>query len=237
MGATYDGKQAGTFGLMGTFSSFFSHHICSIEGGCTITNDEELYQIMVSLRAHGWTRGLPNENYVHNKDGNEFNDLFRFVLPGYNLRPNEIFAVLGIEQLKKLPALLEQRRKNRAEFLYHLNKTGLRYDLDIQEVQYPDILDVEIKPSYFGHSIILQRRLEGKREKVSSLLKESGIDCRPIVAGNFAKNPVISHMKHEIVGDLKVANDIDKNGLFIGNSHVDLKEEIKYFFDILEDIH
>lgn len=61
MGATYNGKQTGTFGVMGSFSSFFSHHISTMEGGLIVTDNEELYQILLALRAHGWTRDLPKE--------------------------------------------------------------------------------------------------------------------------------------------------------------------------------
>jgi CDP-6-deoxy-D-xylo-4-hexulose-3-dehydrase len=236
MGAIYNGKEAGTFGLMGTYSSFYSHHISSIEGGCTLTNDEELYQIMISLRAHGWTRGLPEKNFVHDKDGVEFNDLFRFVLPGYNLRPNEVFAAIGLEQLKKLPSLIEQRIKNRATFISEYNKSGLNEDIMLQQLEYPDNLDTYISPSYFGHSMIFQGKLKGRRQEVADILKKANIDSRPIVAGDFTQNPVIKHMKHEIFGDLSVAKDIHVNGLFIGNSHIDLTEEIKYFFKVMKEI-
>jgi CDP-6-deoxy-D-xylo-4-hexulose-3-dehydrase len=99
LGATFEGKAAGTFGQMGTFSAFFSHHISTMEGGIVLTDDEKLSQMLTSLRAHGWTRELPVENHVHPKSGDEFDDLFRFVLPGYNVRPLEMSGALGIEQL------------------------------------------------------------------------------------------------------------------------------------------
>ena len=95
LGATIDGKQAGTFGLAGTFSSFFSHHISTMEGGVTVTDDEELYHVMLSLRAHGWTRNLPKENHVVEKSDDPFMESFRFVLPGYNLRPLEMSGAIG----------------------------------------------------------------------------------------------------------------------------------------------
>ena len=109
LGASYNGQFTGTFGLMGSFSSFFSHHICTMEGGLVATNDKELYHIMLSLRAHGWTRDLPNNNCVNdNKSKNQFEESFNFVLPGYNLRPLEIEAAVGLEQLKKLPSLVKE---------------------------------------------------------------------------------------------------------------------------------
>ncbi|MBT7556131.1 aminotransferase class V-fold PLP-dependent enzyme, partial [Candidatus Woesearchaeota archaeon] len=79
MGAEYNGRQTGTFGIMGTFSTFFSHHMATMEGGFVTTDDEELYHILLSLREHGWTRNLPEENCVSNKSNDWFEESFRFV--------------------------------------------------------------------------------------------------------------------------------------------------------------
>ena len=87
---------------MGTFSSFYSHHISTMEGGCIITDDEEIYHILLSIRAHGWTRNLPKDNFVTGtKSDDAFEESFKFVLPGYNVRPIEMSGAIGIEQLKK----------------------------------------------------------------------------------------------------------------------------------------
>ena len=104
--------MTGTFGLLGTSSSFFSHMISTIEGGQIITDDEELYNILLALRAHGWTREIPTNNKIISKFQDPFYELFRFVLPGYNVRPTEINGAIGIEQMKKLPDLISKRRKN-----------------------------------------------------------------------------------------------------------------------------
>ena len=104
LGAKFDGKKAGSFGVMGSFSSFFSHHISTMEGGIITTDDEELYHILLSLRAHGWTRNLPKHNKITPpKSDDPFEESFRFVLPGYNVRPLELSGAIGVEQLKKLP--------------------------------------------------------------------------------------------------------------------------------------
>ena len=84
-----------------------------MEGGVVVTDDEELYHVMLSLRAHGWTRNLPKFNHVTGeKSDDPFEESFRFVLPGYNLRPLEMSGALGREQIKKLPGLVEGRRAN-----------------------------------------------------------------------------------------------------------------------------
>ena len=117
LGSQFENKFTGSFGLMGTFSSFFSHDISTMKGGMVITDDEELYHILLCLRAHGWTRNLPRENHVSNKSEDLFTESFRFVLPGYNVRPLEMIGPIGIEQLKKLPKLLTQRNNNVEYFL------------------------------------------------------------------------------------------------------------------------
>src|SRR3989338_1995166 len=115
LGAEFEGRQAGTFGLMGSYSSFFSHHMSTMEGGMIVTDDEELYHILLSLRSHGWTRHLPKHNKVCGTKGDDlFEESFRFVLPGYNLRPLELSGAIGSKQIKKLPEFMRIRRDNAA---------------------------------------------------------------------------------------------------------------------------
>ena len=221
MGATLNGKQAGTFGLMGTFSSFFSHHISTMEGGFVVTDDEEIYHILLCLRAHGWTRNLPKHNHVcGTKSDNEFEESFRFVLPGYNVRPLEMEAAIGREQIKKIMSFVEERRKNAGHFLERFSSNS---DFIFQK---------EIgKSSWFGFSMIIKPGSQFKREQVVSALQKQGVECRPIVAGNFAKNPVVKLFNHEIPMPLVNSEHIDRCGLFVGNHHFSLDAE----FDALED--
>ena len=145
LGAEFKDKQAGTFSLLGTFSTYFSHHISTMEGGFVTTDNEELYHVLLSLRAHGWTRNLPNKNYVTNKSNNWFEESFRFVLPGYNVRPIEMSGAIGNIQLEKLPNFIKKRRENASLFV------ALFKD-------HPDFLiQKEIgKSSWFGFSLIIK---------------------------------------------------------------------------------
>lgn len=209
MGAKFDGKQAGTFGVMGGFSSFFSHHISTMEGGLIVTDDEELYQILLSLRAHGWTRNLPKQNLVcSDKSDDPFEESFRFVLPGYNVRPLEIEGALGVEQVKRLPGLIAARRANGKLLQAALAK-------------HPDIIiQQEIgESSWFGFSLVIRPNSKLTRKALVVKLNELSFDCRPIVAGNFAKNEVVKYFDSEVHGILKNAEHIDHNGLFVGNHH------------------
>lgn len=223
MGAVFNQKQTGTFGVMGSFSSFFSHHISTMEGGLVVTDDEELYHIMLCLRAHGWTRNLPKFNHVcGEKSDDPFEESFRFILPGFNLRPLEMSGAIGIEQLKKLPSFIEARRENAALFQ---NLFADHSDFLIQQ---------EIgQSSWFGFSLVIRPDAKVTRREVVKILNENGIECRPIVAGNFAKNQVMKWFDYEISGELKNADWIDQNGLFIGNHQFDIQPQIKKLRDIL----
>lgn len=216
MGAKFKGKFAGTFGVMGTFSSFFSHHISTMEGGMITTDNEELYHVLLSMRAHGWTRNLPKNNLVTGtKSDIPFEESFKFVLPGYNMRPLEMSGAIGIEQLKKLPSFVENRRKNALLFKKHFeNHPHLTIQKEIGE------------SSWFGFAFLIKKDAPFTRTQLATHLEMQGIECRPIVAGNFVKNKVVQFFDHEVHGELKGANEIDAQGLFVGNHHFEMKEHL-----------
>lgn len=217
MGATYEGRQAGTFGVVGSFSAFFSHHISTMEGGMVVTDDEELYHVMLSLRAHGWTRNLPKHNHVcGTKSDDPFEESFRFVLPGYNLRPLELSGALGIEQVKRLPGLIAERRANgRALQAAFADHPRLMIQRELGE------------SSWFGFALTLRPDSgAGSRQELVAALQAAGFECRPVVAGNFAKNSVVQYFDHEVHGQLRHAEYLDQHSLFVGNHHYPIPEAI-----------
>jgi dTDP-4-amino-4,6-dideoxygalactose transaminase len=226
MGATFEGKQAGTFGLMGTFSSFFSHHIATMEGGCIVTDDEEIYHILLAIRAHGWTRNLPKFNHVTGEKSDDvFEESFRFVLPGYNVRPLEMSGAIGIEQLKKLPSFIDNRIANAQSFVKLF-----------ADHPYIDIQKETGQSSWFGFSLVLKENSPISRKELVTTLSQHEIECRPIVTGNFLKNvEVLEYFNYEVSGTMQDAEYIDKNGLFVGNQQVDIVECIQYLFDVVND--
>ena len=225
LGAQDAGIYAGTVGLVGTFSAFFSHHISTMEGGVILTDDEQLYQEMISLRSHGWTRELPVDNFVHDKSGELFDDLFRFVLPGYNVRPLEMSGALGLEQLKKIPALIEGRRANA---VYLQAKFA---GLDTVRIQ-----KETGKSSWFGFSLVLEGSLSGRRGEVVAALTAVGIESRPIVGGNFTRNPVMSFLSAVVPDVLPVADKIHDDGLFVGNHHFPVESGIDLLHKTLKNL-
>lgn len=184
MGAEYEGQKTGSFGLMASHSTYFSHHICTMEGGMITTNDEYFYHMLLSLRSHGWTRHLPEDNALRAKV-----ESFRFILPGYNVRPTEIQCAIGLEQLKRLDGFVEARRANAKAF--------------------PCKTQREIgKSSWFGMAV---HREDWPRFE--------DYDSRPVVTGNFLRQPVIQHYKHEVFGEMKNADYVHDHMKMIGNNH------------------
>lgn len=223
MGAVYEGKALGTFGLIGTYSSFYSHHICTMEGGVAVTNDDLLYEYMLAIRAHGWTRNLPENSLLHQRSGDSFYEKFHFIVPGFNLRPLEMEAAIGCAQLDKLDEMIAARRKNAAYFQKKM-------------ANFPEIrLQKEVgHSSWFGFSLVLQGTLAAKRDALVRFLEQHEIEVRPIVAGNFTRNPVIRFMDCEMPVPLTNADEIHEHGFYIGNYSRNSTEEIDYFIDTLQ---
>ena len=215
LGASFNGKNTGTFGIIGTFSTFYSHHISTMEGGVAVTDDEELYHFMLSLRAHGWTRDLPPYSSVYKKANDDFYESYNFILPGYNLRPLEFEAAVGLKQLEKLNHLVASRRQNAQYYVNSFKDYGKI--LIQQEVG---------QSSWFGFSILLRDDMKGKRDIVVKELIRAGIEVRPIVAGNFTKNPVIKYFDYKISGHLNNADYIHENGFFVGNHSQNMTKNI-----------
>lgn len=219
MGAKYHDKYAGTFGVCGTFSTFYSHHMATMEGGMILTDDDELNDIMKSIRSHGWTRNL-SENSRFNTKKDKFYEMFNFILPGYNVRPVEMEAAIGREQLKKLDLFLKERKSNGKYFLDKFSKIN---SISLQKNQDDS--------SFFGFPIIFGDEVQ--RKEFIELCDENNIEYRPIVAGNFTKNKVIEYFDYSICGDLKNSNILHNNGLFIGNHHFDVKKDLDEIYNLL----
>ena len=151
---------------------------------------------------------------------NEFDESFRFILPGYNVRPVEMSGAIGSEQLKKLPNFISLRRSNAMVF------ANLFKNLSFIQLQ------KEIgQSSWFGFSIVLLENSPISRNQLIQLLRNKNIECRPIVSGNFLKNSnVLKYFDYELSGSFENAEYIDKHGLFVGNHHYDLTNEINYLY-------
>jgi len=221
--AELGGRKAGTYGHLSTFSSFFSHHISTMEGGMVTTDDRELYELVKSMRAHGWVRDLPADSVLYDKRDDDFYEAYRFILPGYNVRPIELSGAIGIEQLKKLPRMTAARRSNWALF-QKLFGGDNRFIIQRENG----------KSSAFSFTIVLNPEAELERSRIMQALKAADIGFRVITGGCITRHDVIEHYDYECVDGLPHANLVHDQGFFVGNHPFDLTAQIERLREVLD---
>jgi CDP-6-deoxy-D-xylo-4-hexulose-3-dehydrase len=224
MGTLYKGKHIGSHGIASTYSTYFGHHISTIEGGFVNTNDDVLYEKLLMLRSHGWSRDLSEDRQKYYRDAYkvpEFDSLLTFYVPGFNLRSTDLNAKIGLQQLKKLDKNVEIRHKN-----FEL------YQSLLWERNVPDFPGWKPKPekesfvSNFAYPIIHPM----KRAMVHDLL-EAGVEIRPLICGSMGRQPMYKNRYGEKI--LPNASKVDAFGFYIPNHPGMDNEEISYICDIL----
>jgi len=211
LGSKYNDKYLGTIGECGTYSFYFSHHITTIEGGMVVTDDFEIYQLLKCLRAHGWSRGI--EGYSNEKLDNRF----CFINIGYNLRPMEIQAAMGSIQLKQLSVLNENRIKNYKKIVNLINTTENNILTCFKS-------ENNCHPAWFALPFILNKKYN--KQYYLKYLENNKIDTRPIVTGNFARQPVFKDLNLNISPEnFENAEIIHNQGFFIGLSPFEMTDE------------
>ena len=182
LGSKYKKKYLGTYGDFSSFSFYSSHQISSGEGGMICCKDKNDYNIIKSLRSHGWSRGTSFENEIYKK--NKFLDKrFIFFNSGFNLRPTEVSAAIGHNQFKRMDKLMKIRNINRKKIINSLlNNSYLKNKIDFY---YENKF---VNPSWFGLSIKILIKNFNKK-KIIKKLENNGIETRPIISGNFADQP------------------------------------------------
>ena len=224
MDAEVAGRKCGTFGHLNTFSFFFSHHISTMEGGIVLTDDDELAHLCRSLRAHGWTRDLPDDSPIYRRRSGDRFEAYRFILPGYNVRPLEIEAAIGREQLKKLPGFTAARRSNLALF-QALFGNDPRFIIQRENG----------RSSAFSFTIILDPARDPDRPAVFRALAEADIGYRIITGGNFLRHDVVRFYDYDVVGGATPNADIAHDyGFFVGNHPFDLEPQIRRLHEVLD---
>ncbi len=223
MDAELCGRKAGTFGHLSTFSSFFSHHISTMEGGMVTTDDRELFELVKCMRAHGWVRDLPPDSAIYDGREDDFYEAYRFILPGYNVRPLEMSGAIGLEQLRKLPKMTDERRKNWSRFV-KLFSGDNRFIIQRENG----------KCSAFSFTIVLNPEAGLSRPKIMKALKEADIGYRLITGGCITRHDVIRYYEHECLDTLPNANLVHDHGFFVGNHPFDLSPQIDRLREVLD---
>ncbi len=208
LGTKYKNKYLGTFGEFSSFSFYSSHQISSGEGGMICCKNADDYEIIKSLRAHGWSRGLKNERKIAlaNK---HLDSRFIFYNSGFNLRSTDIAASIGLNQFKDLDKFIKSRKENRNKILTNFNKSSkIRKNVHIiNENKY-------VKASWFGLPILLSKRIN--RKNFLKRIEKKGVETRPIISGNFLKQPSIKKYKINNKFNFKNSDYINDHGFFIG---------------------
>jgi len=222
-GAFHNQKSVGRFGVGGTFSHFFSHHLTTMEGGTIITDDDELVNDLRSMRAHGWTRNRTDANKISKK----FPDLdprFLFLIPGFNVRPMEIQAAVGLVQLKRINELLDFRMKF-AKFIIDVFKP-------ISWIKIVGSNRVSLAQSHVDRShswMNIPFTLEDDAPQVVNVIKDifenHGVETRPIITGNFMMQPAASYLGSQ--GYFPNAQEISERGFMIGCHAMEVSEDLQ----------
>lgn len=218
IGSYYKFDKTGAFGLMSTFSFYFGHHMSTIEGGMVCTDDEEIYNILLSLRSHGWNRDM-NQKYKDKFNEkykvNDFKSLYTFYYPGFNLRSTDLQAYIGLIQLEKLDYINEKRNEN-----YKLYHSLIKNDYwKIKDYEYNYI-------SNFAYPIITD-----KIDNLVSELTKNKIETRPLVCGSIGSQPFWSDIYGEHI--FEFSDKVDKLGLYLPNNHQIGEKEITFISDVV----
>ena len=216
IGGHWREQHTGTFGLVGTFSAFFSHHICTIEGGIVVTSDDSLVDDLRSMRAHGWSRDR-SDRAGWARAHPEIDDRFLFVMPGYNVRPTEIQGAIGRVQVRKLD-LMMTLREDRARTIVGLVPPWLRvvgHDrLPLKRISHRSRRSRT--HSWMSVMLMLEPGAPMDLTVLRERLQSSGVETRPIIAGNLTRHPAMSRIMYRQAKSLTCCDDVLSRGLMVG---------------------
>ena len=224
-GAQTDGKKVGSFGDIGTYSFFLSHHITTIEGGMVVTNNDSIAEIAKMLRAFGWTRDLKDKEKIDSNFPN-IDPRFLFVNLGFNLRPTEIQGAFGINQLKKLDGFINIRRDNARYWNDRLSKHEDYFILPKRNID---------NHVFFGYAITIKNNSPFNRKKLVEYLESRQIETRPLMAGNYVDQPASKLFTWKKASELVNSELIMNNSFFIGNHHEIGIQEREYVANVFDE--
>ena len=218
LGSRFKNKQLGTFGEFSSFSFYYSHHITSGEGGMVCVKNKKYLDVIKSLRSHGWSRDLSNKSYISKKHKN-IDKNWIFINSGFNLRPTDINAAIGIQQLKRLKKILKIRKYNFLKIKKKLinNKNYNKQFSILSDQKYSNI-------AWFGIPFMLNSKNKTYKHKVMNKLNQKGVMTRPIISGNFANQPSIQLYKIKSNTKLPNADLVDKKAFFLGLHNIKITD-------------
>jgi CDP-6-deoxy-D-xylo-4-hexulose-3-dehydrase len=209
-GATFKSKKLGTYGLISNFSFYYAHHISTIEGGMVCTNDKKVYETVKMLRSHGMARESGNSKFESSiiKKYPLLSPKFIFLYPAYNMRNDEISAVIGINQLKSLDYNNVKRSENLKFFLKNINSDYYKTDYELKG------------NSNYALPLVLKKKNFKNRDILEKVMKNNGIEFRRGNAGggNQLRQPYLkNYVKNINLINFKEVDHIHFFGYYIGN--------------------
>ena len=228
-GAKFKNKKLGTYGLISNFSFYYAHHLSTIEGGMICTNNKKIYELARMLRSHGMARESGNKKFEKNiiKKNSDLSPKFIFLHPGYNMRSNEISAVIGINQLKRLDKNNLKRVSNFKYFLSHLDKNKFLTDFNMNG------------NSNYAFPLILKKKSMKQRDNLEKLMTKKGIEFRRGNAGggNQLRQPYLKkYLKKYDLKNFPNVEHVHFFGYYIGNYPSLNKKKIKQICEILNTV-
>jgi CDP-6-deoxy-D-xylo-4-hexulose-3-dehydrase len=220
VGSTYSGKKTGTFGLASTFSLYFGHHISTIEGGIISTDDFELYEMLLMIRSHGWDRDVSQKTKERLRDKHKVSDfdaLYTFYVPSFNIRATDLQAKIGLGQLDKLDDIVKKRMSNFYSYQEGIHNNHWKIDpgplSEVSSLAYPIITP--------------------NRDAAIRSLRANDVEIRPLVCGSIGNQPFWK----ELYGkpNLKFAETVHSMGLYVPNNHQLTKEQINFICNIVNE--
>ncbi len=208
-GSEWNGTKVGNFGIGGSFSFFFAHHMMTMEGGMIVCPNQEIANHLRILRAHGWLRNV--EPGAYNLDDYDVDPRYAFVNWGFNLRPTELQAGFGLRQLEKLPAFNRRRQVLAAKFFAFLD--------DAPWLACPTV-HPRAQPSWFALPVMVHAEAPFTRDEITAYLETQGVETRPIVTGNITRHPVAKLFPETFAGEYPGGDAVHTRGFYLGLSPV-----------------
>jgi len=218
MGCEYRDKKLGTFGKMASFSTFFGHHISTIEGGFIATDDLELYELLVSMRSHGWARDLSVETQLRLQEEwiiSEFDSLYTFYYTGYNFRSTDLQAYIGLTQIDKLDDWGRIRARNFETYQRLIKNDYWKPGVDLNDFI-----------SNFAYPVI-----HPDRDLIVRELKDNDVEVRPMICGSMGTQPFYAKIFGKL--DLDNVTEVDTFGFYVPNHPKLTEDEIEFICNII----
>jgi dTDP-4-amino-4,6-dideoxygalactose transaminase len=223
LGSTWAGEKVGNFGLSSSFSFFFSHHLTTMEGGMIACQDPAMADRFRILRAHGWLRNV--DAAVYNLDGYDLDPRYAFVNWGFNVRPTEVQASFGLHQLQKLPGFNQRRAELADKFFAYIDRS--------EHLSRPEV-HAEAEPAWFALPILRRDNAPFSTRELRAYLEQKGVETRPIVTGNIAKQPAAALFEGLADCDYPGADIIHSQGFYVGLSPMQNVESIDRLIECFE---